>query len=304
MGVPLFFTVSGALLLNRKYDIKKFLTKRFKRVFLPLLFWIIVYILVGVLLWHHDLTITYIIDTAFGVKGNSSLFWFIWSLMGVYLLIPVISSFIREEGMKGAEYLIIITIILSLLFTVGFFDYPNMKYNFKVIFYFFPVLGYFIIGSYIQNKEFNMSKNKLFLLGIVLFIIGIIGHFLLIYFKGLGGIYLMPVDFFNIFVISETIGVFLAFKYADFKMISESIKPLRERKLGKLIVLFSSCSFGIYFSHYLIMQILFKGYLHPLVRNRILIYYPISCIIILLGSWALVLIMSKIPILKIGSGSK
>ncbi len=114
----------------------------------------------------------------------------------------------------------------------------------------------------------------------------------------------MPVDFFNIFVISETIGVFLAFKYADFKMISESIKPLRERKLGKLIVLFSSCSFGIYFSHYLIMQILFKGYLHPLVRNRILIYYPISCIIILLGSWALVLIMSKIPILKIGSGRK
>lgn len=224
--------------------------------------------------------------------------------MGVYLLIPVISSFIREEDMKGAEYLIIITIILSLLFTVGFFDYPNMKYNFKVIFYFFPVLGYFIIGSYIQNKEFNMSKNKLFLLGIVLFIIGIIGHFLLIYFKGLGGIYLMPVDFFNIFVISETIGVFLAFKYADFKMISESIKPLRERKLGKLIVLFSICRFGIYFSHYLIMQILFKGYLHPLVRNRILIYYPISCIIILLGSWALVLIMSKIPILKIGSGRK
>ncbi len=37
IGVPLFFTVSGALLLNRKYDIKKFLTKRFKRVFLPLL---------------------------------------------------------------------------------------------------------------------------------------------------------------------------------------------------------------------------------------------------------------------------
>lgn len=35
IGVPLFFTVSGSLLLTRKYEVKTFLEKRFKRVFLP-----------------------------------------------------------------------------------------------------------------------------------------------------------------------------------------------------------------------------------------------------------------------------
>lgn len=304
IGVPLFFTVSGALLLTRKYEIKKFLGKRFKRVFLPLLFWIIVYIIVGILLFDQSLTFKYVMDTAFGVGGYSSLFWFIWSLIGVYLLIPVISSFIREEGMKGAEYLILITIILSVLFTIGFFDYPNMKYNFKVIFNFFPVLGYFIMGSYLHNKEFDMSKNKLFAIGIVLFIIGIIGHFIQIYFKGLGLIYLMPIDFFNIFVICETVGLFLVFKYADVKMLGESVKPLKERRFGKLIVLFSGCSFGIYFSHYLILQILFNNTLRPYIRSNLYINYPLTFIIILLISWALVLVMSKIPILKIGSGRK
>ena len=185
IGVPLFFTVSGSLLLTRKYEVKKFLEKRFKRVFLPFLFWIIVYIIAGILIWHYQPTITYFIDTAFGVQDYSRPFWFIWSLIGVYLLIPVIGSFIREEGMKGAEYLILITFILSILYTVGFFDYPQMKYNFRVIFNFFPVLGYFIMGSYIHNKQFKYSDKKMFAIGCIVFLIGIAGHFTKIYLKGL-----------------------------------------------------------------------------------------------------------------------
>ena len=59
IGVPLFFTVSGSLLLTRKYEVKKFLEKRFKRVFLPFLFWIIVYIIAGILIWHYQPTLTY-----------------------------------------------------------------------------------------------------------------------------------------------------------------------------------------------------------------------------------------------------
>lgn len=47
IGVPLFFTVSGALLLTKRYEVKKFLGKRFRRVFLPFLFWIIIYIILG-----------------------------------------------------------------------------------------------------------------------------------------------------------------------------------------------------------------------------------------------------------------
>lgn len=38
IGVPLFFTVSGALLLTIKHDIMQFLEKRFKRVVLPFVF--------------------------------------------------------------------------------------------------------------------------------------------------------------------------------------------------------------------------------------------------------------------------
>ena len=277
IGVPLFFTVSGSLLLTRKYEVKKFLEKRFKRVFLPFLFWIIVYIIAGILIWHYQPTITYFIDTAFGVQDYSRPFWFIWSLIGVYLLIPVVGSFIREEGMKGAEYLILITFILSILYTVGFFDYPQMKYNFRVIFNFFPVLGYFIMGSYIHK----------------------------IYLKGLGGIALAPIDFFDIFVIMETIGLFIAFKYASVKWIRKDARMIRERKIGEAILLFSSCSFGIYFSHYILMHyIMFDGFLSPIIKTNAYLWLPVSSVIIIGLSWLLIFTMSKIPILEIGSGRK
>ena len=99
------------------------------------------------------------------------------------------------------------------------------------------------MGSYIHNKQFKYSDKKMFAIGCIVFIIGIAGHFTKIYLKGLGGIALAPIDFFDIFVILETIGLFTAFKYASVKWIKKDAKMIRERKIGEVILLFSSCSF-------------------------------------------------------------
>lgn len=303
IGVPLFFTVSGALLLTKRHGLDDFLEKRFKRVVLPFVFWIIVYIIAGVMFWGFTLSPGYCFNMAFGVNGLSSPFWFIWSLIGIYLLIPVLSSFIREYKYFGYKYLIYFTIILSVLFTLGFFQIERTRFEFRVVYNFFSVLGFFIAGSYIHNCGFRWSDGKSFLFGLLLFAVGIIGHFIQIYYAGLGGILLVPVDYFNIFIFMQTVGLFAVFKYADVKMISSRLKPLKETKLGEIILLFSSCSFGIYFSHYIITLYLFKfGFMHPWTQNFNNFY--LSSIIIVGGCWLLIWVMSKIPILKIGSGVK
>ncbi len=180
-----------------------------------------------------------------------------------------------------------------------------MKYNFRVIFNFFPVLGYFIMGSYIHNKQFKYSDKKMFAIGCIVFLIGIAGHFTKIYLKGLGGYGLAPIDFFDIFVIMETIGLFIAFKYASVKWIKKDAKMIRERKIGEVILLFSSCSFGIYFSHYILLQYLTtRSFLAPIVKTNAYLWLPVSSVIIIGLSWLLIFTMSKIPILEIGSGRK
>ena len=161
------------------------------------------------------------------------------------------------------------------------------------------------MGSYVHNHEFKYSNNRMFLIGVLMFIVGITGHFIKIYYKGLGGTSLAPIDFFDIFVVMETMGLFIAFKYANVKMISDKIKPIKEQTLGKIIVTFSSCSFGIYFSHYILMLYLFKkGFMHGWGHKNLFVYFPLSAVIIIGICWALIYVMSKIPILRIGSGVK
>ena len=41
IGVPIFLMISGALLLNREYDLSDFLKRRFARIIYPFIFWII-----------------------------------------------------------------------------------------------------------------------------------------------------------------------------------------------------------------------------------------------------------------------
>ena len=138
-----------------------------------------------------------------------------------------------------------------------------------------------------------------------MFIVGIAGHFTKIYLKGLGGYALAPIDFFDIFVIMETVGLFTAFKYASTKWIKKDAKMIRETKFGEAIVLFSSCSFGIYFSHYILMKyIMYDGFLSPVRFMNPFIWLPISSIILIGLSWLLIFIMSQLPLLKIGSGRK
>ena len=245
------------------------------------------------------------IGIIFGGINFSAHFWFIWGLISAYIFIPILGTFINTYNKDAFKYLIIITFIVSILYTIGLFNYPRLKFDFKVPFYFFSVLGYFILGSYIHNTEFKQSKSKLFGLSILTFIIGLIGHLTLILIKGNATHTLSPIDFLNIFVILETIGLFGIFKFADIKMISSNLKPLKETKLGEIIVLFSNCSFGIYLCHYLIMEyLMYMGFLRPLKRNHIIFNLPICFIIILALSWILIYIMSKIPYLKIGSGTK
>lgn len=39
MGVPIFLMISGALLLNRDYELSDFLKRRFTRIIYPFIFW-------------------------------------------------------------------------------------------------------------------------------------------------------------------------------------------------------------------------------------------------------------------------
>ena len=105
-AVPLFFMISGYLLISQSGDAMSFLKKRFDRIIVPLLVWLLVYNLFfvisgGVTNWKDFLF------SFFSLEAAPHL-WFLYALIGVYLLIPIVSPFLQKVTFRGFLFYMLI----------------------------------------------------------------------------------------------------------------------------------------------------------------------------------------------------
>ncbi len=161
LGVPLFLMISGALLLNRDYELGDFLKRRYIRVLVPFLFWAIIFPVSRMLFEGQPATVTNFISLYFDKD-----FWFVWMILGVYLFIPIINSFIKEYGMKGVEYFLLIWAAVMFLNNIGQYPFHQLELS-----YFAGYLGYFVLGYYLANKKFSLSNSRLLKISLLIFVI-------------------------------------------------------------------------------------------------------------------------------------
>lgn len=115
-AVPCFFMISGTLILTKKDSVKKIFTKRLPRIIIPLIFWSICYIVQSKLMWNKDLNIIKeILTIPFSHKEGH--LWYIYQLIGLYLLAPIINLVYEKTNKIMKVYFISITLIIP-----GFFD--------------------------------------------------------------------------------------------------------------------------------------------------------------------------------------
>ncbi len=165
MGVPLFFMISGALLLNRSYELKSFFKKRYSRVLIPFAFWVVMYILIKFFY------LGYTIDlyNVYRIIFFDGFVWFVWTLLGIYLFIPIINAFIQQYGIKGCEYFLAIWLFTVILNTFGFYPIRNFELS-----YFARYLGYFVLGYYLSNKKFKFFNKSMMIVGSAIFLISLL----------------------------------------------------------------------------------------------------------------------------------
>lgn len=284
VGVPIFFMISGALLLNREYTLKDFFKKRFSRILYPAFFWISITI-IGIYLFFKPESIFKLI---FGIDRYT---WFIWVMIGIYLFVPVINSFIREYGLKGVEYFLLIWIITICLQT--FYSYPFYKLELS---YFAGYIGYVVLGYYLANKDLKLNKLVLAFLGFVLFFVFTIAHMIISYYQ----ISYISIDNLSITSVLASTGMFLMIRYLTQYFESKGCKTyekIKNGKVGELIFLISTCSYGMYFANSFVIRIIKLFDIHSIK------FLPLTYIILVVSSFLMVLILSKIPILKKFSGA-
>ena len=71
-------------------------------------------------------------------------------MMGIYLFLPIINSFIKEYGIKGAEYFLIIWFLTIIMNSLGYYPFYELELS-----YFFGYIGYVVLGYYLFNKNID-----------------------------------------------------------------------------------------------------------------------------------------------------
>lgn len=302
IAVPLFLMISGALLLNRDYELKDFLSRRFVRLILPVIFWGAIYILLKTYANTYSLNLMSIYNTFSWFLSNG--YWFSWMLISIYLFIPIINSFIKEYSLRGIEYFLVIWFIYLILYSFNLYPLWQMDLS-----YFAGYIGFVILGYYINNKDFNLSPKTMYIIGLMIYIIiTLINCYLRTFGPDTGEL----VERQGLFAVLQACGVFLFIKYFavhsenNLKSISNRVYSFfKDTLFGKLTFYISICSYGIYLTHYYFLHIgcgWINKNIFPIYSINPIKIMPIILVVVVILSSLLVLLASKIPHLKKWTG--
>ena len=289
-AVPLFCMLSGATLMNyrKKYDTKTFFRKRIIKVAIPFIFWAIIMFLWKISTNRIDpLQYKTLADwiNAFFSNREESTYYFMFTIMGLYLTMPLFSLMANEKCRKGLWLTVLLFFIFN-AFLPNVLGLLKVQYNTNLSvnigsYTIFIILGYLLSTQNIQKK-----------------------HRILIY---VGAIIGLIYRYLTTFVLSKEAGyvVKTTWGYSSWHSILLAssvllfIKNLKVNyklnKYEKYITSIAGCSFGIYLIHQIIM------------------YYEINIFNINISSWEwrtigiittylisllMVFIIKKVPILK------
>ena len=164
IGVPLFFMLSGALLLGREpLPIGKFLNKRLRRLLIPYLLWAtIIYIISSTMHKYPDVGtasdallkyIPYLLSGRINVS-----YWYIFAITGLYLLTPFLQ---RALCMPHAKQLLQYSLGLWMAWLLLSAYYPLFGslqyYNCIGLRY----IGFFLTGYYCVNHLKDNQTNRI-----------------------------------------------------------------------------------------------------------------------------------------------
>lgn len=113
--IGIFFAISGALLLpvsTPPHQSGKWLRKRLVKVIVPALFWTFFYLIISGKIWAASLceNLVTFFSIPFSVQGHGIL-WFMYTLVGLYVLAPVISPWLEKADEKALRYYLLLWIV-------------------------------------------------------------------------------------------------------------------------------------------------------------------------------------------------
>jgi surface polysaccharide O-acyltransferase-like enzyme len=293
-GIALFVMISGMLLLapGKEETLGYFFQKRLVRIGIPFLFWGTVYFF-----WKtgmHGPEFSFLHALKEFIQGSIYYhLWFIYTVAGLYLTVPVFRVYAKNASRSNQVYL------LSLWF-VGTSAYPLIKY-FTGVSIGVPImvaggfLGAFLLGNFLRDVP--VGKKKLVLAWLICCVCAVFTacstYFISVQKKAYNGLF---EDFLSPNVILMAVCLFFIIKSVSFDRMKKDM-PL----LYKTMTIVSSTSFSIYLMQILVLEI-FTSHVPWFSLNAVtfhpLIGIPLTAAATVAVCAGTVMMLRKIPYLR------
>lgn len=295
-AIILFVMASGYLLLRKDQPIE-IIPHRIRRILVPFLFWFIIYVIIKVVFtdvlgpsWTIINFLSYLFSGFLNPLNVSVQFWYVYMILGLYLMSPIISKWIQNAKVVDIEYFLLLWVLVSFL---RFMNVDTIIVDY--LRYFSGSIGYFVLGYYLTIKKHELLTNKKF--GILLFIIGtlitVCGTIILSVICSSQSLFFIRLGDITPGACLQAVGLFILVKNIDYSLINQ--------KINDFITNISRDSYGIYLVNILVLNFLEKIHILNFMKYTTL---SIICAIIIVMTISMVIVelFNKVPILQPFSG--
>lgn len=242
IAVPIFFMISGALMLRKDIDYRQIAKKIFFRLLIPL-------IVISIIIYFKR-TPTFSLENIINfIKEffNAEILlplWFLYSLIGMYICTPFLRKMVKNMENRDFKIFFAIWVIVTGIVPIIFY-YAQIKItNYFII----PIIGryipYYLLGYYMfERNEIKTSKKILIavsLLGLISLIFSVVLTYFDIKVFGKETMFLDKVDYINLIIMTFSVCYIVKYIFEN-RNFSE--------KVEKMILSVSSTTFGIYIIH-------------------------------------------------------
>lgn len=295
--VPLFVMISGYFLLPLREETGTFFRKRFTRVLFPFICWCAVYAVYYVFqrgdTWQECLIHICQIPVNFGTEIGH--LWFVYMLLGLYLLVPVLSPWLQQCSQKQLRAYLVLWGFTTCLSYIHLFFPQILGECFwnptPMLHYFTGFVGYFLLGYYIRRYGALSVRTSLIML--------VTGYLVTvcIYQYRLPRVSSMS----DLEVCWRFCGINIAIMaYAVFSLVSR-IRWKGNNAIGHFITRFSLLSYAVYLSHMIFIN-LYRELLEDTL-GRVYYQVPLITLCSFLTSFIIVWLLSYLPKAKYWLGS-
>ncbi|MCW3999054.1 MAG: acyltransferase family protein [Candidatus Bathyarchaeota archaeon] len=292
--VPLFIMLTGALLLQpskTNEPLGAFFKKRWNRIGIPVLFWAGLYFIWDFLVRGEALTPTSFVQGL--LAGPYVHFWFIYILIGLYLITPLVRVFVAYASWKVIRYFFLLwivgTAVIPLLTLIADIS-PAATWFGESVFLLTGLVGYFILGAFWSKLKLRIwvlaamfTLSTLWTIVATYFLVGALGESYSQFFLGATSFSVIVASVSLFGILASTSNVALQTRYPN---------------ASRVLAVISANTLPIYLLHIMVLETLQRGYLGfqlSVTTLNPVIEIPLVTALTLLICLAIIVPLKKLP---------